>query len=73
MSKWRDKIAVNPACELIPPMSAEELATTGKDIKANGLLHPIVFWRDEETKTGDFQFVVHICTSTLCADTYGGT
>jgi hypothetical protein len=50
MSKWRDKIAVNPACELIPPMSAEELATTGKDIKANGLLHPIVFWRDEETK-----------------------
>jgi hypothetical protein len=50
MTKWRDKIEIHPACNLIPPMSAEELKSIGKDIKTNGLKQPIVFWRDEETK-----------------------
>lgn len=39
---WREVIAIHPAAELLPPMSESELRELGKDIKKNGLLHPIV-------------------------------
>jgi hypothetical protein len=41
---WRDKIRVHPFAASFPPMSDLELDALGKDIKANGLKHPIIFW-----------------------------
>jgi hypothetical protein len=43
MSKsWRDHLKVHPAAELFPLMSESELRELGEDIRANGLLSPIV-------------------------------
>jgi hypothetical protein len=41
---WRDAalVEIHPACELIPPMSPEQVPELGADIKANGLNKPIV-------------------------------
>jgi hypothetical protein len=43
---WRDFLQVHPACELFDPVSPAELKELGADIKAHGLQHPIVLWRD---------------------------
>jgi hypothetical protein len=41
---WRDVLPVHPAAELFPMMTEDELIELGNDIKANGLLQPIVLW-----------------------------
>jgi len=38
---WRDVLKIHPACEKIPPMSAEELQATGENIQKHGLQFPI--------------------------------
>jgi hypothetical protein len=43
---WRDFLRVHPAAELFHMMGQAELKELGEDIKANGLLQPIVLWRD---------------------------
>ena len=50
MNGWRYVIDIHPAANLIPPMSAEEVRATGKNIRVEDLKHRIVFWRGEETK-----------------------
>jgi hypothetical protein len=39
---WRNVLPVHPAADLFPLMSEPELRKLGEDIKANGLLYPIV-------------------------------
>jgi hypothetical protein len=39
---WRDLLPIHPAAELLPRMSRDELIELGNDIKANGLMNPIV-------------------------------
>ena len=53
-SAWRDKYKVHPFADVFPPMSDLELDALGKDIKANGLKHPIIFW-DTNKGTPEFQ------------------
>jgi hypothetical protein len=43
---WRDVLAVHPAADLLPLMSPDELRELGEDIRARGLLVPIVLYRD---------------------------
>lgn len=38
------KLRVHPAAELFPMLPDEELEALAEDIKANGLVHPIVIW-----------------------------
>jgi hypothetical protein len=45
-SSWRDTLPIHPACELFPPMSPDELAALGKDIRKNGLTSSIALWGD---------------------------
>jgi len=40
------KRPVHPIADLLPMMTGEELANLAVDIKANGLIHPIVVDRD---------------------------
>ena len=39
---WRDHLKIHPAAELFPLMSEPELRELGEDIRANGLLSPII-------------------------------
>ena len=41
---WRDTFPIHPACELFPPISADELRTLGEDIRAKGLQNRIALW-----------------------------
>ena len=41
-----DKRPVHPVADLFPRMTDEELADLAADIKANGLIHPIVVDKD---------------------------
>jgi hypothetical protein len=43
---WRDVLPVHPAAELFPLLSDEERRELGEDIKANGLLTPVVPFRN---------------------------
>jgi hypothetical protein len=47
---WRDVIKIHPACELIPPMSADEMKTLAEDIQRHGLKVPITTWSECNTK-----------------------
>jgi ParB/Sulfiredoxin domain len=47
---WRDILPIHPAAELFPLMSPDELRALAEDIKANGLVTPVVLWRDDEGK-----------------------
>jgi hypothetical protein len=40
---WRDKYKVHPAADVFPMMSDAEIAELGEDIKANGLMVPLLF------------------------------
>ena len=46
---WRDHLKVHPAADLFPMMSEDELRELGEDIRANGLLSPIVIDADDDT------------------------
>jgi hypothetical protein len=39
---WRDHLPVHPAADLFPLMSEDELRELGENIKANGMLSPII-------------------------------
>jgi len=41
-ANWRETLPIHPAAELLPRMTKEELLELGNDIKANGLISPIV-------------------------------
>ncbi len=43
---WRKHLIVHPAADLLPLMSEPELETLARDIHKNGLLTPIVLWRE---------------------------
>lgn len=43
---WAD-LPVHPAAELLPMMGDAELDELARDIEANGLMEPIVLWRDD--------------------------
>ena len=43
-SNWHDVIPVHPAADLFPMMGPEDLQALADDIRANGLLQPIVFY-----------------------------
>jgi hypothetical protein len=43
---WRQHLRIHPAADLFPLISPAELKELGDDIKANGLLQPIVLWCD---------------------------
>jgi ParB-like chromosome segregation protein Spo0J len=45
---WRDRIKVDPAADLFPVMSPEELTELGEDIKARGLQTPINLMRPKD-------------------------
>jgi len=45
---WRNVLPVHPAAELLPPLSADELQELGEDIRARGLLVPIVLYLDPD-------------------------
>jgi hypothetical protein len=45
---WRDVLPVHPASELLPPLSPDELNDLAADIRANGMLNPIVIWTGPE-------------------------
>jgi hypothetical protein len=53
-TSWRDLIKVHPAADLFPMMSDEELKALAEDIKANGLMTPVVMYDDG---TGDEQLL----------------
>jgi ParB-like nuclease domain len=46
MSATKTKRPVHPIAELFPMMNAEELADLAADIKANGLIHPLIVDKD---------------------------
>jgi ParB-like nuclease domain len=46
--RWRDTLPIHPACKLFPELSPEEIEELGADIKARGLLMPIIVFIDEE-------------------------
>jgi hypothetical protein len=46
---WRDQLKVHPAADLFPLMSEDELRELGEDIKANGLLSPIIIDGDDDS------------------------
>jgi hypothetical protein len=43
---WHDVLAVHPAADLYPMMTAAELKALGEDIKVTGLTSAVVLWRD---------------------------
>jgi hypothetical protein len=45
---WRQHLKVHPTAELFPLISPAEIKELGDDIRARGLLHPIVLWRDAD-------------------------
>jgi len=47
---WRDKIAVHPAAQLLPPMSPEELRELGEDIRKRGLDQRLMFFVPQKRK-----------------------
>ena len=51
---WRAHLPVHPAAEFFPLMSEKDpaaLQELAESIKANGLLEPVVIWRDEADET----------------------
>jgi hypothetical protein len=48
---WRDHLPVHPAANLFPKMSEAELRELGEDIKKNGLLVPVVVWKNDKGET----------------------
>jgi hypothetical protein len=47
---WRKHLPVHPACELLPPVSEDELKALAEDIKANGLIEPIVVFVEADDR-----------------------
>jgi hypothetical protein len=45
-ASWRNDLLIHPAAEMFPLMIPGELRTFAEDIKANGLMSPIVLWTD---------------------------
>ena len=47
MISWRDSINVHPATSLFPRLDPDQLAELADDIRMNGLLHPVVYYKDD--------------------------
>lgn len=45
---WRNSFKMHPATDLFPSLEADAFAELVDDIKSNGILVPIVTWRDED-------------------------
>jgi len=52
---WRDVLKIHPAADLFPMMAAEEMKALGADIKARGLVVPVVLW---SAQPGSEKFVL---------------
>jgi hypothetical protein len=46
-TSWRDILPIHPACEMLDPLSPDELETLGGDIAAHGLRIPIIIYRED--------------------------
>jgi hypothetical protein len=58
MKSWREVLKIHPAAELFPLMGADELRALGEDIKANGLRHQIVTWKEKSKDTSSVDCVL---------------
>ena len=54
-SNWRKILPIHPAAQLLPPMTARELRELSEDIRARGLLQPIVIFQ-ESVRGADFRY-----------------
>ncbi|MBR0937421.1 ParB N-terminal domain-containing protein [Bradyrhizobium jicamae] len=45
---WRDNLRIHPAADLFPMMGDTELRELGEDIKRQGLLTPVVLWKEQK-------------------------
>src|SRR4051794_30389308 len=48
MTSWRNFMQVHAAAELLPPLEPGQFVELVEDIQKNGLLNPVVFYKDDD-------------------------